>query len=131
MCLDGTRVSRLRPAYPVDLERIIWGIEGIIRDSGMVSERQNTLDHNTHIESLGPSGGTIRKGCVCAISGFQPRNRLPALPVSGVKKPAPVASGTALAICSSGGARLTGGGLGGKMSSTSGIDPKMDQISLK
>lgn len=57
------------------------------------------------------------------MSGFQVRNRLPALPVSGVKNPAPVAMGTGLACTSSVGARLTGGGRGGNSSSISGIDP--------
>jgi hypothetical protein len=57
------------------------------------------------------------------MSGFQVRYRLPALPVSGVKKPAPVAIGTALACASSVGARLTGRGRGGNSSSISGIDP--------
>jgi hypothetical protein len=57
------------------------------------------------------------------MSGFQVRNKLPALPVSGVKNPAPVAIGTVLACASSVGARLTGRGRGGKSSSISGIDP--------
>jgi len=57
------------------------------------------------------------------MSGFQVRNKLPALPVSGVKNPAPVAIGTVFVCASSGSARLTGRGRGGNSSSISGIDP--------
>jgi len=50
------------------------------------------LKQCTYIESRGP--GAIRNGCGCNISGFHERKRLPPLPVSGVKNPAPVATGT-------------------------------------
>lgn len=77
----------------------------------------------THRESRGPAGGPIRNDCGCVGSGFQPRNRLPALPVSGVKNPSPVIVGTGLGWGSSGGVRLMGEGRGGKSSSISGIEP--------
>ncbi len=48
---------------------------------------RSVLDAKTHIESRGPAKALI------LISGFQPRNRLPPLPASGVKNPAPVATG--------------------------------------
>jgi hypothetical protein len=57
------------------------------------------------------------------MSGFQVRKRLPPLPMSGVKKPVPVAVGTVFVWESSVGVRLTGGGRGGNISSISGIDP--------
>ena len=57
------------------------------------------------------------------MSGFHVRNRLPPLPASGVKNPAPVATGTDLGWTSSGGVRLMGGGRGGKISSISGAAP--------
>ena len=65
----------------------------------------------------------MRNGWGCDISGFHVRNRLPALPASGVKNPAPEATGIDLACASSGGRRFTGGGREGNISSISGIDP--------
>jgi hypothetical protein len=68
----------------------------------------------------------MRNGCGCVISGFHVRNRLPPLPVSGVKNPAPVATGTGFTWTSSGGVRLIGAGRGGKISSISGAAPGFD-----
>ena len=82
-----------------------------------------------YIESRSPAGGSIRKGCGCGGSAFHPRNRFPVFPVSGVKNPAPVATGTGFPCESSGGARLTGVGRGGNSSSISGIDPSVRGIS--
>lgn len=78
-----------------------------------------------HIESLGPSR-PMRTGRALTGSGL--RNRFPELPLSGVKKPIPVAVGrggcVALVVgCSSGGVRLIGGGREGNNSSISGTDP--------
>lgn len=81
-----------------------------------------------HIESLGPSR-PIRTGRALAGSGL--RNRFPELPLSGVKKPIPVAVGRGGCValvggcccCSSGEVRLIGGGREGNKSSISGTDP--------
>jgi len=68
----------------------------------------------------------MRTGSALAGSGL--RNRFPMLPVSGVKKPAPVAVGRGGCVvlvvsCSSGEVRLIGGGREGNRSSISGTDP--------
>jgi hypothetical protein len=78
-----------------------------------------------HMESLGPSR-PMRTGRALTGSGL--RNRFPELPLSGVKKPIPVAVGRGgcvalVAGCSSGGVRLTGGRREGNNSSISGTDP--------
>jgi hypothetical protein len=62
------------------------------------------------------------------LTGSGLRNKFPELPVSGVKKPAPVAvgrGGSAVFVvsCSSGEVRLIGGGREGNNSSISGTDP--------
>ena len=80
-----------------------------------------------YIESRSPAGGSIRNGC--GGSAFHARNRFPAFPVSGVKNPTPVATGTGFPCESSGGARLMGVGRGGNSSSISGIDPSVRAIS--
>ena len=80
-----------------------------------------------HIESRGPNR-PIRTGSASTGAGF--RNRFPAFPVSGVKRPAPVAVGIGgccvgfVVSCSSGEVRLIGGGREGNNSSISGTDPK-------
>ena len=79
-----------------------------------------------HIESRGPNR-PIRTGSASTGAGF--RNRFPAFPVSGVKRPAPVAVGTGGCVvfvvsCSSGEVRLIGGGREGNNSSISGTNPK-------
>jgi hypothetical protein len=78
-----------------------------------------------HMESLGPSR-PMRTGRALTGSGL--RNRFPELPLSGVKKPIPVAVGRGgcvalVAGCSSGGVRFTGGRREGNNSSISGTDP--------
>lgn len=62
------------------------------------------------------------------LTGSGLRKRFPVLPVSGVKKPTPVAVGRAGCVgfevsCSSGEVRLIGGGREGNNSSISGTDP--------
>lgn len=77
-------------------------------------------------ESRGAIGGPMRKGCGCEDSGLQPRNKFPELPASGVKNPAPVATGTlGLGCDSSGGVRLMGAGRGGNNTSISGTAPSV------
>ena len=56
------------------------------------------------------------------MSGFQ-RNKLPPLPDSGVKNPAPDAIGADFSCKSSAGDCLTGSGRGGNSSSISGTSP--------
>ena len=78
------------------------------------------------MESRGPNR-PIRMGN--ASIGPDLRNRFPAFPVSGVKRPAPVAVETGACVvfvvsCSSGEVRLIGGGREGNNSSISGTDPK-------
>ena len=80
------------------------------------------------MESRG-RGGPILNGCGAGTSGFQPRNTFPALPVSGVKNPAPVAVGTCLlGGISSACVLLLGAGRDGNSSSISGIDPETVQL---
>ena len=86
------------------------------------------MDAKHYIESRGPGGGAIRNGCGGLISGFHVQKRFPPFPASGVKKPAPVATGTAFAAASSGGARFVGMGFGGNISSISGAVPRVDHI---
>ena len=50
--------------------------------------------YKTHIGLRGLAGGAMRNAWSVGGSGLSPRNRFPAFPVSGVKKPAPVAVGT-------------------------------------
>ena len=78
------------------------------------------------MESLGPSR-PMRTGRALIGSGL--RNRFPELPLSGVKKPIPVAVGRGGSValvagcCSSGEVRLIGGAREGNKSSISGTDP--------
>jgi hypothetical protein len=86
---------------------------------------------SVNIESRGPNR-PIRTGSASTGAGF--RNRLPAFPVSGVKRPAPVAVGIEGCVvfvvsCSSGEVRLIGGGREGNSSSISGTDPKLHKPS--
>jgi hypothetical protein len=78
------------------------------------------------MESRGPNR-PIRTGSASTCAGF--RNRFPAFPVSGVKRPAPVAVGTGGCVVfvvswSSGEVRLIGGGREGNNSSISGTAPE-------
>lgn len=85
------------------------------------------------MESLGPSR-PMRTGRALTGSGL--RNRFPELPLSGVKKPNPVAVGrggcVALVVgcCSSGEVRLIGGGREGNKSSISGTDPAKAKLEI-
>lgn len=106
-------------------------LDGVVREECIVRQPysiklsailSSVQYEQAHSESRGP-GGAMRNGWGCDISGFHVRKRLPALPASGVKNPAPEAIGTDLACASSGGSRFTGGGRGGNISSISGIDP--------
>lgn len=89
---------------------------------------------SVNIESLGPSR-PIRTGRALGGSGL--RNRFPELPLSGVKKPKPVAVGRGVCVAlvggcccgSSGEVRLIGEGREGNKSSISGTDPKLHKPS--
>jgi hypothetical protein len=93
---------------------------------GAILEFRNACSYAlAHMESLGPSR-PMRTGRALTGSGL--RNRFPELPLSGVKKPIPVAVGRGGCVvlvvgCSSGEVRLIGGGREGNNSSISGTDP--------
>ena len=107
-------------------------ISGRCETVSSVNLRETTLEFEhecnsalSHIESRGPNF-PIRTGSALTGSGL--RNKFPVLPVSGVKKPAPVAVGIGGCVgfvisCSSGEVRLIGGGREGNNSSISGTDP--------
>lgn len=95
-----------------------------------ISGRCETVS-SVNMESRGPKR-PIRTGSTSTGAGF--RKRFPAFPLSGVKRPAPVAVGTGGSLafvvsCSSGEVRLIGGGREGNNSSISGTDPKLHKPS--
>jgi hypothetical protein len=100
------------------------GSLGVLQNSSTRQFDTNTKNNKEGDENYNNSrdaGGSIRNGCALSLRS---QNKFPALPVSGVKNPSPVAAMVGCFCCvSSGGARFIGGGRGGKRSSISGIDP--------